>query len=311
MRTEHLEYVVDIYETQSFSQTAENFLTSHQVVSKAVSNLEHELNVQIFERNYNGVIFTDIGLRIYEYAKEMLESRDKMLQTIAESNAQISIGRLNICIAPRFANDFFMGFYNDYAKKNPKLQMILKNISYNYILNNEIDTETIIFLPMVEETLQSARFKEIIQKHDLTYEVILKQPLGYCVSVKSPYYHTVAEQAGKIVDVLNFPVVVHNYFMEDQDIFDLPSQRNFYLVDNFDMQRKMVRKGTHVAILLPFEYKWLFKQDNDVKFFDTISNNDFYYVVLYKRIELYSNNISKFLNKLKEQINKADILSIR
>lgn len=50
MRTEHLEYVVDIYETQSFSQTAENFLTSHQVVSKAVSNLENELNVQIFER---------------------------------------------------------------------------------------------------------------------------------------------------------------------------------------------------------------------------------------------------------------------
>lgn len=178
MRTEHLEYVVDIYETQSFSQTAENFLTSHQVVSKAVSNLENELNVQIFERNYNGVIFTDIGLRIYEYAKEMLESRDKMLQTIAESNAQISIGRLNICIAPRFANDFFMGFYNDYAKKNPKLQMILKNISYNYILNNEIDTETIIFLPMVEETLQSARFKEIIQKHDLTYEVIFKATVG-------------------------------------------------------------------------------------------------------------------------------------
>ena len=303
MRTEHLEYVVDIYETQSFSQTAENFLTSHQVVSKAVSNLENELNVQIFERNYNGVIFTDIGLRIYEYAKEMLENRNKMLQTIAESNAQISNGRLNICIAPRFANDFFMGFYNDYAKKNPKLQMILKNISYNYILNNEIDTETIIFLPMTEETLQSARFKEIIQKHDLTYEVILKQPLGYCVSVKSPYYHAVAEQAGKIFDVLNFPVVAHNYFMEDRDIIDLPLQRSFYLVDNFDMQRKMVKKGTHVAILLPFEYKWLFKQDNDVKFFDIISNNDFYYVALYKKAGVEANNVCDFIAKLKKVFN--------
>ena len=53
MRTEHLEYLTDIYETQSFSKTAENFLTSHQVISKAMNNLENELNAQIFERAYS------------------------------------------------------------------------------------------------------------------------------------------------------------------------------------------------------------------------------------------------------------------
>ena len=68
MRTEHLEYLTDIYETQSFSKTAENFLTSHQVISKAMNNLENELNAQIFERAYSGVKFTDIGLKVYKYA---------------------------------------------------------------------------------------------------------------------------------------------------------------------------------------------------------------------------------------------------
>lgn len=93
MRTEHLEYLLDIAETKSFSKTADNFLTSHQVISKAMSSLENELSVHIFERTHSGVKFTEIGLEIYKYAKEMLDSRGKMLATISAYNSHILTGR--------------------------------------------------------------------------------------------------------------------------------------------------------------------------------------------------------------------------
>lgn len=299
MRTEHLEYVVDIYETQSFSQTAENFLTSHQVVSKAVSNLENELNVQIFERAYSGVKFTDIGLKVYKYAKDMLESRDKMLAAISENNSHILEGQLNINIAPRFANDHFIAFCDEYAKKNPKLKVWLRNLSYNDIFSSEIDNDTIILLPMSEYTLQSDRFEELIRKHELTSEIVLAQYLGYCVSVKSKYYQQILDyikESGKAEELMKnriLPIVTYNYFMMDEYL------ERFYLIDNFEVQRKMVKSGSYISVAMPHEFNWIFKNDKQVEFIPKISETKFYYVAVYKQELALKKQCRDFLDKLK------------
>ena len=299
MRTEHLEYLTDIYETQSFSKTAENFLTSHQVISKAMNNLENELNAQIFERAYSGVKFTDIGLKVYKYAKDMLESRDKMLAAISENNLHILEGQLNINIAPRFANDHFIDFCDEYAKKNPKLKVWLRNLSYNDIFISEIDNDTIILLPMSEYTLQSDRFEELIRKHELTSEIVLAQYLGYCVSVKSKYYQQILDyikESGNAEELMNnriLPIVTYNYFMMDE------YQERFYLIDNFEVQRKMVKSGSYISVAMPHEFNWIFKNDKQVEFIPKISENKFYYVAVYKQEVALKKQCRDFLDKLK------------
>ena len=40
MRTEYLEYLIDLHETLSLSKTANNFFTSHQVINNGIKALE-------------------------------------------------------------------------------------------------------------------------------------------------------------------------------------------------------------------------------------------------------------------------------
>lgn len=304
MRTEHLEYLVDIYETKSFSKTADNFLTSHQVISKAMTNLENELDVQIFKRAYNGVSLTDIGVVVFLYAKEMLLSREKMLKTIADNRADNLRGKLNIYIAPRFANEFFLDFYNDYAKKNSKLEMILQNISYNFILNTDIDDDTIILVPMAESTLNDESYLEIIKKKKLVQEVLLEQTLGYCVSQKSPYYEQVLSTSKLPEDKWgDFPVIIHNYFIESS-LQQINIGTNCYVVDNFDIQRKMIKSGSHVAFMIPFEYNWLFKNDEHIEFISKLTESKFYYMALYAPELVQKKQGRDFLDKLKAKLNE-------
>lgn len=59
MRTEHLEYLLDLQKTLSMTKTAENYFTSHQVINNAIKSLEEELNITILFRTHTGVIFSD------------------------------------------------------------------------------------------------------------------------------------------------------------------------------------------------------------------------------------------------------------
>lgn len=222
-----------------------------------------------------------------------------MLATISAYNSHILTGRLNINIAPRFANEHFIAFCDEYAKKNPKLKVWLRNLSYNDIFSSEIDNDTIILLPMSEYTLQSDRFEELIRKHELTSEIVLAQYLGYCVSVKSKYYQQILDyikESGNAEELMKnriLPIVTYNYFMMDE------YQERFYLIDNFEVQRKMVKSGSYISVAMPHEFNWIFKNDKQVEFIPKISENKFYYVAVYKQEVALKKQCRDFLDKLK------------
>lgn len=302
MRTEHLEYLVSLKETESFSKTSEIFLTSHQVISKAISNLEDELNIQILERTHRGVRFTTFGLIVYKYAEEILRNQSQLLQEI--SAASKIKGKLQIYIAPRFANDFFIDFYNDFQKNNSQLQIVLKNVSFDYIFEHiMVDENTVILLPIAQSMFTDTQKKKIADKN-LTYEVILSEPLGYCVSRKSKHYAEVSKFIQGVaisVDSHPFPIVTYNYYTSE----NMEQLHNFYLVDNFDMQKKMIKRGSHVAFMTPFEYSYFFKNDPQVAF---IQNQEvkanFCYMALYLEHQV-SESVHHFLNELKNFLKQS------
>ena len=74
MKTEHLEYFVDLVNTQSMSKTAEKYYTSHQVVKKAITHLEDELNVPLIHTSNQGVTYSDAGAVLYRKALDILNN---------------------------------------------------------------------------------------------------------------------------------------------------------------------------------------------------------------------------------------------
>ena len=107
MRMEQLKYLVDIAETKSMSKTAEHMFVSPQAISKAIKQLETELEVDLLVRTSTGVTFTGIGERIVGVAQNILKEEQYMSQMIAEYKQQAhreNVFPVRICSASAIIN---------------------------------------------------------------------------------------------------------------------------------------------------------------------------------------------------------------
>lgn len=74
----HLKYAITVAETGSISKAAEKLYVAQPNVSRAIKELESDLNITIFERNSKGMIVTPEGEQLIHYAKRILRQIDDM-----------------------------------------------------------------------------------------------------------------------------------------------------------------------------------------------------------------------------------------
>ena len=96
MNTQHLKYVIEVERTGSISQAAENLYIGQPTLSKAIKELEDELNITIFRRSPKGTVPTEEGDRFLQCARNMLSQLSEM-EGISRRTGEKS-GRLRICL---------------------------------------------------------------------------------------------------------------------------------------------------------------------------------------------------------------------
>ena len=74
----HLKYAIMVAETGSISKAAKKLYVAQPNVSRAIKELESDLNITIFERNSKGMIVTPEGEQLIHYAKRILRQIDDM-----------------------------------------------------------------------------------------------------------------------------------------------------------------------------------------------------------------------------------------
>ena len=89
MRTEQLKYLVDVAETRSMNKSAERLFVSPQAVSKAIKQLENELDAELLVRTSTGVMLTHIGEEVVAHAQRILQEELVINQTIAKSKHRV------------------------------------------------------------------------------------------------------------------------------------------------------------------------------------------------------------------------------
>ena len=70
---QHLRYAVEVAKTGSISRAAENLFMGQPHLSKAIRELEEDMNITIFRRTPKGVEPTEQGEQFLEYARRILE----------------------------------------------------------------------------------------------------------------------------------------------------------------------------------------------------------------------------------------------
>ncbi len=149
MELKQLQYFVTCAETQSFRKAANLLYTTQSNVSKTIKALEQELGQTLFLRNQTGVILTERGKQIYEYANATLDSADRIMR-MSEQDTRTEL-RIMTNPSSWMANAFCQ-YYREYASPSVSYTFLTSNTP-GIINSLTAETASLAFIYVMEQQL--------------------------------------------------------------------------------------------------------------------------------------------------------------
>lgn len=164
----HLKYAIMVAETGSISKAAEKLYVAQPNVSRAIKELESDLNITIFERNSKGMIVTPEGEQLIHYAKRILRQIDDM-EKIFKYQKKKNVFSISVPRAS-YISDAFVDF-SKCLNNIDNAEVYYKETNAYRVINNVINEE--YNLGILRYYINHDRyFKDIIEKKELKCELI-------------------------------------------------------------------------------------------------------------------------------------------
>lgn len=159
MTITQLKYVLAVAEYKNFTLAAEKCFVTQPTLSMQIQKIEEELNVLIFDRTKKPIQLTDIGLKIVNQAKNIVNEADRIQDIVEQQKGYIG-GEFRLGIIPTIMPTLLPMFLNNFIKKYPKVKLIIEELNTDEIitkLNNGHLDAAIAATPLMEE-----KIKEIV-----------------------------------------------------------------------------------------------------------------------------------------------------
>ncbi|WP_296685300.1 LysR substrate-binding domain-containing protein [Flavobacterium sp.] len=159
MTITQLKYVLAVAEHKNFTLAADKCFVTQPTLSMQIQKIEEELNIQIFDRTKKPIQLTDIGQKIVNQAKNIVNEADR-IQDIVEQQKGFVGGEFRLGIIPTIMPTLLPMFLNNFIKKYPKVKLIIEELNTDEIitkLNNGHLDAAIAATPLEEE-----KIKEIV-----------------------------------------------------------------------------------------------------------------------------------------------------
>ena len=150
-----LEYIVSVDTFRHFGRAAENCFITQPTLSMQIKKLEEDLEVVIFDRSKQPLIPTDVGSRIIEQARIVLQESQKINHIIKDHKNLIS-GELKIGIIPTLAPYLLPLFIGNYKRRYPNINIKVHELTTANIidqLNRDLIDVGILVTPLNEERI--------------------------------------------------------------------------------------------------------------------------------------------------------------
>lgn len=173
-----LEYFIAAGETGSITQASERINISQPSISTAISQLEQELDVQLFVRHHaQGLSLTPVGRSLLLEAKRLIEQAESLYSVASEASEEVR-GQLNVgclttlapMILPELALSFTSGFPRASIRPHADNQEMLLSglrravidvaVTYDLQIPEDVEFTSLVDLPvhvLVGETHPLAR----------------------------------------------------------------------------------------------------------------------------------------------------------
>jgi LysR family hydrogen peroxide-inducible transcriptional activator len=134
MTITQLQYVLAVAEHKNFTLAAEKCFVTQPTLSMQIQKVEEELDVQIFDRSKKPIQLTDIGLKIVNQAKNIVNEANR-IQDIVEFEKGFVGGDFRLGIIPTIMPTLLPMFLGNFTKKYPKVKLIIEELNTDEIIS--------------------------------------------------------------------------------------------------------------------------------------------------------------------------------
>jgi DNA-binding transcriptional LysR family regulator len=162
MQIENFKIFSDLVETKSFSKSAKLNGITQSAVSQQARAMERHFKTLLIDRSQKQFQLTREGQRVYESAKEILHTYDKLLSELQEMKKVIS-GTIRIStiysIGLHELPAYIKKFLHDYPSVNVRVEYRRSNLVYEDILHNAVDFGLVAF-PVKQRQIEALPFRD-------------------------------------------------------------------------------------------------------------------------------------------------------
>ncbi|WP_412984390.1 LysR substrate-binding domain-containing protein [Pontimicrobium sp. IMCC45349] len=199
MTITQLYYVLAVAEHQNFTKAAEKCFVTQPTLSMQIQKLEDQLDIQIFDRSKKPIELTEVGRKIVNQAKNIVNEADR-IQDIVDQQKGFIGGEFRLGIIPTVMPTLLPMFLKTFIKRYPKVKLKIEELTTEEIIqrindgnldaaiaatpleNENIKERVLFFEPFVAYVPQHHRLseKQKIDVSDLEIEDMLLLEDGHC-----------------------------------------------------------------------------------------------------------------------------------
>lgn len=155
MTITQLKYILAVAKYQNFTSAAEHCFVTQPTLSMQIQKLEEQLGVQIFNRNKKPIELTEVGKKIIEQAKTIVNESNRINDIVEQQKGYIG-GEFKIGIIPTIMPTILPLFLKNFIKKYPKVNLVIHELTTEQIikqLNDGVIDAAIAATPLLNDSI--------------------------------------------------------------------------------------------------------------------------------------------------------------
>lgn len=263
MNTESLKTFLLLARLKNFTLTAESLFISQSTVTKRISELEKELNIKLFLRNYKNVCLTPEGIIFLNYAKRIVELEETSAKEIHSSVKYLNHLRIG-CTNALYESSVQKKIEEFYQVPDNSIKVIighsaelisglqdgLLDVVFSYLPLQKSGFECIDYqsdnLVLVTNYSNTEYEKGILQEdlkkiHYLMCNFAL-QEVGQFIRDLFPLYHQFKFEIDNSNKLIHFLKSGNYYsFIPEKMIIDLVNAKNLRIIPLLDFETPLIK----------------------------------------------------------------------
>ncbi len=185
MRIDYLNYFLHVAESCSISKSARTLYISPQGLSRAIQELEKELDVLLFHRKENRISLTPAGNKAVIYAQDIVSKYFEMQVDVKQDIEVSKKTNFFLYVDPAMNNTILPDALMQYQKKYPSIKFYIVEMPTEEILNKLCIKENEMALVAAPGFLLQQ--SDSLKNKTIKFEKIYEAPVMACVSKDSVF----------------------------------------------------------------------------------------------------------------------------